>query len=80
MPGENFHLAYYLWRFPTLSETFIQRDVAGLRKTDLSVEVVADAPDDLKFLDNDAQALLRETSYLLPMDRERLRRYTNIFY
>ena len=75
----NFRLAYYLWHFPALSETFIQRDVAGLRKAGLSVEVVAGAPADEELLDADAQGLFRDTHYLLPIDRKRLSRYIKFF-
>jgi glycosyltransferase involved in cell wall biosynthesis len=39
-------VAYVLWRYPTLSETFIRREVEALRQAGLSLEVFALKPED----------------------------------
>jgi len=76
----DLRLAYYLWQFPTLSETFIQREVKGLKQSGLWVQVVADAPGDAEFLDAEAQALIADTRYLLPMEQEHLSGYVKYFF
>src|SRR6266480_5240094 len=75
----NLRLAYYLWKFPTLSETFIQRDVAALKECGLSVEVIADAPGDLELLDANANSFVSDTHYLLPVNQARLLKYVTHF-
>lgn len=73
-------VGYYLWHFPALSETFIQREVKALQRAGLRLHVFADAPDDRAFLDQGAQALMQETCYLLPADSKRLRAYKRRFF
>ncbi len=73
-------IAYYLWHFPTLSQTFIQREVAALKKSGLSVEVVADASEGLGLLDGNAKSLIKDTYYLLPVDEKLLLRYKKYFF
>lgn len=68
-------VGYYLWRFPSLSETFIQREVAALRQTGLSVEVFADLHAPVEILGSDARAAVADTHYLLPVVAERLESY-----
>jgi colanic acid/amylovoran biosynthesis glycosyltransferase len=71
LPREK-HIAYYLWRFPILSETFIQREVRALKEAGLAVHVVADAAQDVELLGPDARSLMEHTEYLLPINAERL--------
>ncbi|MGH7960326.1 MAG: glycosyltransferase [Candidatus Binatia bacterium] len=72
--GER-RIAYYLHGFPVLSETFIQREVAALRRAGLAVEVVAHGAQDVEYLGDDVQALMQQTHYLTPLDRQKLARY-----
>jgi glycosyltransferase involved in cell wall biosynthesis len=72
-------IAYYVRHYPVLSETFIQREILALRGAGLSVEVVADSPKDLEFLDENAKSFIENTHYLLPMDRKRMLRYNTHF-
>ncbi|MGD2148424.1 MAG: glycosyltransferase, partial [Anaerolineae bacterium] len=72
-------VAYYVWRFPTLSQTFIQREVTALRDAGLPVQVVADAAEDVQLLGEGARSLLEDTHYLLPIQEERLWEYKHHF-
>jgi len=78
-PGEK-HVAYYLWRFPILSQTFIQREVRALKEAGLAVRVVADAAQDVELLGPDARSLMEHTEYLLPINAERLQGYKHRFW
>lgn len=62
-------IAYYLWRYPVLSETFIQREIRALKQTGLQVEVIADMPDDLDILDKETRSLADNTTYLFPIKK-----------
>lgn len=68
-------VVYYLWSFPILTETFIQRELAALMKAGISVEVVAHRFEDWEFLDRDARSLTEHTHYLVPIRRAELARY-----
>ncbi|KAA3634382.1 MAG: glycosyltransferase, partial [Proteobacteria bacterium] len=39
-------VAYHLWHYPILSETFIQREIAALRRSGVEVHVVAESADE----------------------------------
>ncbi len=61
----NKNIVYYLWHYPILSETFIQREISALKKeSGPIVHVIADAPGNLDVLDDDARQLVEETLYL----------------
>ncbi len=72
-------IAYYLWHYPILSETFIQREITALQQAGLTVEVIADAPDDLEVLDPQARALADTTHYLLPVNKFKLLKIAAFF-
>ncbi|MGD8967069.1 MAG: glycosyltransferase, partial [Anaerolineae bacterium] len=78
-PSEEKRVAYYLWRFPTLSATFIQREVNALKEAGLSVQVVADAAQDVERLGEDARSPMEDTQYLLPINEELLWGYKHHF-
>src|SRR3972149_1091807 len=61
IPTSKKRIAYYLWHYPILSEMFIQREVVALKKSSLSVEVVADALDDLEIF---RLLLLKKPSFI----------------
>ncbi|MGH7453077.1 MAG: hypothetical protein ACRENG_17135, partial [bacterium] len=73
-------IAYYLWRYPILSETFIQREIIALKQAGLAVEVIADAPDDLELLDPEIKALAQETHYLFPVRKIELLKHFVAFF
>ena len=73
-------IAYYLWRFPILTQTFIQREVRALQEAGLAVHIVADAQQDVELLGPDARSLMEHTEYLLPINAERLRAYKHRFW
>ena len=72
-------VAYYLWHFPVLSQTFVRREIDALRKQGMSLEVFAEAAEDVELLDERDRGLLTTTVYLLPIDRQRLSRYKREF-
>jgi glycosyltransferase involved in cell wall biosynthesis len=77
--GANPRVGYYIWHFPVLSQTFVRREIEALRKQGLSLEVFADAAEDVELLDDRDRGLLKTTGYLLPLDRMRLARYRREF-
>lgn len=72
-------IAYVIWHFPVLSQSFVQREVEALRQAGLSLEVVADAPGELDVLDDKARSLVKGTHYLFPLDRRVLRKHVKYF-
>jgi glycosyltransferase involved in cell wall biosynthesis len=68
-------VAYFIWHFPVLSQTFIRREITALRKHGLSIEVFAEEPEDVDLLDDRDRGLIETTRYLLPVDEQRLERY-----
>lgn len=73
-------IAYYLWQFPILSQTFIQREVGALRKSALSCKVFADVSEDIELFDEKAKTLMENTHYLLPIDTMLLSKYKRYFF
>jgi len=73
--GQAKRIVYYIWSFPTLSETFIQREVAALIKAGVPVEVVAHEIEDRELLGHEARALMLRTHYLPNIDRRVAIRY-----
>jgi glycosyltransferase involved in cell wall biosynthesis len=69
-PGPR-RIAYYLWRFPVASETFIRRELEALRQSGVDVRVIADGAHyggTLANHDDDAVSV----QYLLPIDSRAL--------
>jgi glycosyltransferase involved in cell wall biosynthesis len=73
--GQAKRIVYYIWSFPTLSETFIQREVAALIKAGVPVEVVAHEVEDREMLGDAARALMERTRYLTRIGRRKAVRY-----
>jgi len=71
-------IVYYLWQYPTLSETFIQREIQALRQKGLSVEIVADISGDT--LNKDAESRITATTYLMPLDKKRYTKHAKLFF
>lgn len=73
-------IAYYIWHFPVLSQTFIHRELAALKKSGVQIKVIADASEDPEISDDNAKYLLENTHYLYPIDDALLRRYRRYFF
>jgi len=71
-PGGENRIVYYLWHYPVLSQTFIQRETAALRSVEPRLEIFADAFEDFDLLDDNARALSSRTHYLLPIGKKPL--------
>ena len=65
-------IAYVLWHFPILSETFIRREIRALRGLGFDIDVVADAPE---AAEPDFAATTDSVLHLEPIDAQRLRRF-----
>ena len=70
--GGEKRIAYYLWQYPVLSQTFIQRETTALRRLEPRLEIFADAVEDIGLLDESARALSGGTRYLLPIKKKSL--------
>ena len=66
------HIAYIMWHFPLLSETFIQREISALRSLGVRITVIADALVETPLLGNIARDLKSEAIAILPMDKRQL--------
>ncbi len=73
-------IAYYIWRFPVLSQTFVCRELLSLVKSGLSVFIVSEGSDDLETAQEQARGLMENTLYMLPMKVNLLRQYRNFFF
>ncbi len=73
-------IAAHLWRFPTLSETFIRRELTALVEQGYEVRVLARGPADIEFADDEARALLPSTEFLNPIAPEQLAAYRRYFF
>lgn len=71
-------IAYVLWRYPQLSETFIRREIHALRGAGVTVDVIADEPGEGIAEDHPA-APAGEVYYLNPMDPARGRQFGRAF-
>ena len=61
------HIAYYLNEYPLLSETFIRREIDGLRNIGLDIHVVANSPGLDSARNKELESYTRSTDYLLPV-------------
>jgi glycosyltransferase involved in cell wall biosynthesis len=73
----NGRVGYFIWQYPVLSQTFVQREVAALNESGLSVVVVSDVPPDGEF---ECSAAGPSVKYLHAMDEQVLRRYKRYFF
>jgi glycosyltransferase involved in cell wall biosynthesis len=72
-------IAYYVRQFPTLSETFIQREIAALLDLGLPIEVIAEEAQTGVPFDEEAQRLAARTHYLGPRAERSLRPELRLF-
>jgi len=73
-------IAYYLWRYPIVSETFIQREIAALKKAELNLFVVADSVDEFERQNPELNQLVNDTVYLFLVQIIRLIYFTAIIF
>jgi glycosyltransferase involved in cell wall biosynthesis len=66
------HVAYYIWRFPVLSETFIRRELGALEEAGVDVTILADAPGAGAPSDPELRPFVRRTRYVLPVAPRRI--------
>ena len=62
--SEKDPIAYYLWRFPVLSQTFIHRELDALRRSGVSVVIVAEGKESIENADAKARSLLQDTCFV----------------
>jgi glycosyltransferase involved in cell wall biosynthesis len=72
-------IAYYIWHFPVLSQTFVRREIETLKTHGISIEVFAEEAEDVELLGKRDLDLIPSTRYVLPLDEEKLARYKREF-
>jgi colanic acid/amylovoran biosynthesis glycosyltransferase len=72
-PAARPRIGYHVWRYPALTGTYVQREIAALRQAGLQVEVFAEEPEALDRLDPEARAEIATTTYLQPLAAVRRR-------
>jgi colanic acid/amylovoran biosynthesis glycosyltransferase len=72
-------VGYYLWKFPVLTQTFVQREIDALHRAGKRITVFADVAGEPALLDAEARAFAEATHYLMPIDRQHLRAYLRRF-
>jgi glycosyltransferase involved in cell wall biosynthesis len=73
-------LAYFIWQYPVLSQTFVQREVAALGQSGRSVFIVSDIPADDEFTGSTISAGTGSTTCLQFTAKKTLRRYKRQFF
>lgn len=77
---EEKRIAYYIWHFPLLTETFIQREIIALNKSGLRIDIIADGYEELGLLNSDAKHLMENTHYLQPINKQNLGYHKKQFF
>ncbi|HYD48457.1 MAG TPA: hypothetical protein VEB21_08925, partial [Terriglobales bacterium] len=72
-------IGYYYHAFPVPSETFIVREIGALERIAIAVEVFAHRPPDPENLGPEARRRIATTTYIDPIDPQRLRGYRRRF-
>ena len=67
--------AYYLRRYPVLSETFIRREIEAIREGGIAIDIIADQPEDKPLELFGLRTNIETTTYIEPVDRRRLKSY-----
>lgn len=73
-------IAYFIWQFPVLSQTFIQREIAALKSAGHSVLVISEIQADDHFLEEYEDTLESSTQYLDSLDNSILSNYKKYFF
>ena len=69
-------IAYYLWRYPIVSETFIQREITALKKAGQDLVVIADSVDKFERENPELNPLVSNSLYLFPLNYIKLIYFT----
>jgi glycosyltransferase involved in cell wall biosynthesis len=72
-------LAYVLWRYPILSETFIRREIDALRESGTSVDVIAFGQDEPPMAD-DSLSPVGPATWYGPVDTEKGRESARAYF
>jgi glycosyltransferase involved in cell wall biosynthesis len=78
-PRGGERVAYFLWRFPALSHSFLRREIQALLDAGTAVSIFAEEPGDLASGPGAVAELAARTTHLMPLDRVELRRCRNDF-
>ena len=73
-PGQR-RIAYFIWEFPVLSQTFIQREVQALQQKGVPLEIIAEHATDVDLFDQDTRSLAEQVHYIEPAHGNQLRGY-----
>ena len=73
-------IGYFIWQYPVLSQTFVQRELAALTHSGLSVFVVSDIPSDDAFPNESLGASSPSAECLHFMDENTAHRYKRYFF
>jgi glycosyltransferase involved in cell wall biosynthesis len=72
--GVESRLAYSVWRFPILSQTFVHRELAALRASGLDFDILAEEAE-TEPADHNASRLMERAHFLPPVNGRHLRRF-----
>lgn len=78
--SEKGPIAYYLWRFPVLSQTFIHRELHALKRSGVPVVIVAEGAESAEKADAKARSLLQDTVYVNHGDVAKISSYRKYFW
>ncbi len=78
--GRPKRIAYYIWQFPVASQTFVQREVAGLLRAATDVLVISQIEADDGYIAKLEPALSRIARCLSTLDDEQIRDHRRRFF
>jgi len=73
-------IAYYIWQFPVLSQTFVQREIATLIRNGSSIEIFSEKFSESDFLSEFRETLEDRVKYLEGLDRKTISSYKRYFF
>jgi len=77
-PGAQPNVAYVLWHYPILSETFIQREIKAVRHAGIAIQIVAEAPEEPTI--SALKSVEGGVTYLASIDKTARRRLAWTFF
>jgi len=66
-------VAYYIWHFPTLCQSFVNQEIAALKRSGIDVKVYSNDWEDEELLDENTRSLMSITHYIQKWDMEFLK-------
>ncbi|GJL83893.1 MAG: hypothetical protein DHS20C01_35270 [marine bacterium B5-7] len=74
-------IAYHLWHYPILSETFIQREIAAIRRRGIPLTIVAESRDETS---EECDPYIKDASNVIYLDeaqaQQNVRKFIGIFF